>query len=178
LKGKNVNVMAHSSINRILPLLSKVRARGTDQWIAQCPAHEDRSPSLTIAATSDRVLIRCWAGCSANDIVRAIGLELSDLFNDCRCRRPDPKAERRRRAIEILEAWRQAELQRIAEELRDRDIVIAQIDDAVNRGFITEDQAATSLKYELQGYSDLEWKFDQLLRIEDTLKLWRASRSS
>ena len=50
-------------------------------WMARCPAHEDRTPSLSIAAGDDgRVLLHCWAGCRTRDIVAALGLQWSDLF--------------------------------------------------------------------------------------------------
>jgi hypothetical protein len=64
----------------LLSRLEGVRARGSDQWSARCPAHEDRSPSLSIRAVDDRVLLTCWAGCSALEVVQSVGLELRDLF--------------------------------------------------------------------------------------------------
>jgi hypothetical protein len=69
-------------IHDVLSRLSGVRELGTGKgWIALCPAHEDRKPSLRIAEGSDgRVLLRCFAGCSPEEIVRALGLELRDLF--------------------------------------------------------------------------------------------------
>ena len=55
--------------------------RNGQGWIACCPAHEDRSPSLSITEAQDgKTLIRCHAGCQAVDIVGAVGLELKDLF--------------------------------------------------------------------------------------------------
>jgi len=49
---------------------------------ARCPAHgSDRNRSLSIAVADDgRMLLKCFAGCSALDVVHAIGLELKDLF--------------------------------------------------------------------------------------------------
>ncbi len=41
-------------------------------WIAGCPAHEDRSPSLSIAERDGRVLIHCHAGCSQSDVIAAL----------------------------------------------------------------------------------------------------------
>jgi len=50
--------------------------------MACCPAHEDRSPSLSIRENDDgRVLIYCFAGCGAGDVLDAIGLRMSDLFD-------------------------------------------------------------------------------------------------
>lgn len=65
----------------ILDRLDGVRQAGDGRWMAKCPAHEDRSPSLSVRETSDgTVLIRCFAGCGAADVVAAVGLELKDLF--------------------------------------------------------------------------------------------------
>ncbi len=50
-------------------------------WTALCPAHEDRKPSLSIAAGDDnRVLVKCFAGCETSEIVAGLGLEMKDLF--------------------------------------------------------------------------------------------------
>lgn len=59
----------------ILPRLEKVRKTGSRNWIACCPAHDDRSPSLTLAETDDgRVLVHCFGGCDIGAIVGAVGL--------------------------------------------------------------------------------------------------------
>lgn len=49
--------------------------------MCKCPAHSDRTASLSIRETDDhRILLNCFGGCSANDIVQAVGLSLADLF--------------------------------------------------------------------------------------------------
>src|ERR1051326_5275111 len=68
------------TVDMLLALLSSVRPGGTGQWRARCPAHDDRNPSLTIRQTEDRVLVWCWAGCTAADICKAIGLTLAKLY--------------------------------------------------------------------------------------------------
>lgn len=50
------------------------------QYMARCPAHDDRKPSLSIKDAGDKTLIYCFAGCEAEDIMHAIGLELRDLY--------------------------------------------------------------------------------------------------
>lgn len=61
-------------------LPSKPRRSGRG-WTTRCPAHEDRTPSLSITeATDGKVLIRCWAGCSTESVLAALGLRWSDLF--------------------------------------------------------------------------------------------------
>ncbi len=86
--------------DRILPLVEGGRQVGTNRWKAQCPAHRDRNPSLSIRQTEDRALVKCWAGCATSEIVAAIGLTLADLFDDQRegFKPPDPKAQRKARA--------------------------------------------------------------------------------
>lgn len=68
-------------VDSFLAKLDKVRATGKASWIACCPAHDDRSPSLTISEADDgRVLVHCFAGCPVENVVSAVGLSLSDLM--------------------------------------------------------------------------------------------------
>ena len=69
-----------SACGRLLERLDGVKRTGPDRWVAQCPAHDDRNPSLSIRETGDRVLLRCWSGCEAHAIVSAAGLRMADLF--------------------------------------------------------------------------------------------------
>jgi len=50
-------------------------------WMALCPAHDDRKPSLSISKGSDgRTLLKCLAGCSTGKVVEAKGWTMADLF--------------------------------------------------------------------------------------------------
>lgn len=72
-----------SNINKILNGLNGVKSTGKNKWVARCCAHEDRSPSLAIKELDNgNILLKCFAGCSVNEIVGALGLELSDLFSE------------------------------------------------------------------------------------------------
>jgi len=72
-----------SSLDTILNQLDKVKAYGGNKWLACCPAHNDKHPSLKVTLTDDgKILIKCWAGCEITAIVTALGLELQDLFPD------------------------------------------------------------------------------------------------
>lgn len=71
-------------IDNLLSRLEGVRQTKPDSWIAKCPAHPDKSPSLTVKDSNGTILVHCFSGCSALDIVHAVGLELSDLFSDRR----------------------------------------------------------------------------------------------
>lgn len=86
------------TLEDLLPRLEAVRARGTGRWSARCPAHADRSPSLSISEGARVILLKCLAGCSLDEICTALGLTIADLYYD---RRPDPAA--------LAEARRQRE---------------------------------------------------------------------
>jgi putative DNA primase/helicase len=50
-------------------------------WKALCPVHDDREPSLSVAEGDDgRALLRCFAGCEAEEVAAKLGLEMKDLF--------------------------------------------------------------------------------------------------
>ena len=70
-----------------------VRQTGAGRWIARCPAHNDKGPSLPIRELEDgRVLLHCFAGCSAESVLDAIGMTFSDLFSSRplgHCTRPE-----------------------------------------------------------------------------------------
>jgi len=64
--------------NFVLRLHARPCGRG---WIAKCPAHNDREPSLSINKGADhRVLIKCQAGCSTDDVLAALGITYRHLF--------------------------------------------------------------------------------------------------
>jgi hypothetical protein len=82
------------TVETLLSRLDKVRRTGAGRWIARCPAHDDRTPSLSIRELDDgRTLIHCFGGCSAVDVLAAVGLDFDALFPE----RPigDRKPERR-----------------------------------------------------------------------------------
>ena len=41
-------------------------------WVARCPAHDDREPSLSIRDDDGKVLVRCHAGCDQRDVIAAL----------------------------------------------------------------------------------------------------------
>jgi len=69
------------NLQEILGRLQSVKYIGSGRYMAKCPAHDDKEASLSITTADDgRVLIKCFAGCSCEDIVMAINLEMRDLF--------------------------------------------------------------------------------------------------
>jgi hypothetical protein len=70
-------------IDELLERFDGVRPSGPG-WMALCPAHDDRSPSLSINVGDDgRILLKCHAGCDTEDVLEAAGLGWKDLFGDC-----------------------------------------------------------------------------------------------
>ena len=72
-----------------------VRRSGTHQAKAQCPAHEDREPSLSVTWSNGKTLLHCFVGCTdgtggkrsdSSAVLAAIGLTEDDLFDEPRTR--------------------------------------------------------------------------------------------
>lgn len=59
-----------------------VRTNGHGKAQAQCPAHDDTHPSLSITATEGRTLLYCHAGCGTEDVLAAANLTLADLYDE------------------------------------------------------------------------------------------------
>jgi putative DNA primase/helicase len=84
-------------------------------WMARCPVHEDRSPSLSISAgKGGKVLVRCHAGCDQRDLIAALrerGLwpttgRLLGITRKPRGRiAEEPDAEDLRRSAAALAIW-------------------------------------------------------------------------
>ena len=73
------------SAEKLLVCLDKVRKTGQGRFIACCPAHADKSPSLAIRDMDDgRTLIHCFSGCNTEQVLSAVGLTFADLM-------PEPK---------------------------------------------------------------------------------------
>lgn len=69
-----------SPLELVLERIEGVRRSGAG-FSARCPAHEDRHASLSVSEGEDgRALIRCHAGCSAEDVCAALGLDVAELF--------------------------------------------------------------------------------------------------
>lgn len=54
--------------------------RSGEGWASRCPHHEDRNPSLSTTMGDKAVLMTCHTGCSTEDVVASLGLQMADLF--------------------------------------------------------------------------------------------------
>jgi len=149
----------------LMPRLEAVRKSGSG-WVARCPAHDDRTPSLSIREGDDgRILLHDFGGCRLEDICTALALRLTDLFPE---RNPDPhqwrETQRRRaaeRARQAHERHREGlridtlrEAERLIRSARDIDIrtwsdaqlhtILTRLGDAYNLLFESEITDGTS----------------------------------
>jgi len=66
--------------DRVLDRLAGVH-RARRGWAAKCPAHDDRTPSLTISlGDQGQVLLYCFAGCALERILDRLQLTVRDLY--------------------------------------------------------------------------------------------------
>ena len=69
------------SIDTLLSHLDGVSETGPGRYVARCPGHDDRSPSLAVRDCGDgRILLHCFAGCETEDVLAARGLTFSDIM--------------------------------------------------------------------------------------------------
>lgn len=69
------------SLDNLLAPLKNVRRTRPGHWIASCPAHDDRRPSLAIRQLDNgMVLLHDFGGCATTDVLAVLGLTLEDLF--------------------------------------------------------------------------------------------------
>ena len=54
------------------------------RWLAQCPAHDDRDPSLSFRQGDQSALLICRGGCQTADVMAALDLSMADLYDDRR----------------------------------------------------------------------------------------------
>lgn len=86
------SILTGTAYERVVQALNDNGSKGRgNAW--QCPAHDDGSPSLSVGYRKDRkgVVLNCHAGCSAEDVVAALGLTMTDLFDEPLEKRERPK---------------------------------------------------------------------------------------
>ncbi len=114
--------------------------RSGDGWLVRCPAHDDRTPSLSIAERDGRMLLHCHAGCSQAAVITALherGLwpAAGTARAALRTRRDDvPAPELNRRTAAALRIWGQSQPAAgtlVEQYLRSRGIEIAAIPEMV-----------------------------------------------
>ena len=92
--------------------LLKARPMGKGKWQAHCPAHADRSPSLSIREGPDgSTWLHCFAGCRLDSILTVLNLKRRDLY-------PGPLPSPAEYAVIQRARERRAEAARVARKVR------------------------------------------------------------
>ena len=69
------------SVENLIARLEGVKRTGHGRWLAKCPAHEDRTASLSIREMDvGRVLMHDFAGCDVESVLSAVGCTFDDIF--------------------------------------------------------------------------------------------------
>lgn len=131
------------SAQPLLDRLERVRSHGKG-WTARCPAHQDQGPSLSITETSDRVLVHCFAGCHASDVLAAVGLSFADLFPPRHW--PDGKEQRLQAHRSVRDASRDAALDLLALESKIALIAARQVAAGQPLSLEDEDRLAVAVE--------------------------------
>lgn len=73
------------TLNLLRSKLHKVHKSGNG-YAACCPAHDDKDPSLFITKEPDKILLKCFAGCSFDAIIGALSMESKNFFRTTKVR--------------------------------------------------------------------------------------------
>ena len=77
-------------------------------WIARCPAHDDRHPSLSIAEDNGTLLVHCFAGCSQESVLgslKSMGLGDTGQPNDAPIRRSTRDVDTNQKVAAAKRIW-------------------------------------------------------------------------
>jgi len=152
--------------HQLLQFFEGVRRIGNGRWIVKCPAHKDKTPSLSIRKTDDgKYLLKCWAGCDTENVLAAAGLKWSNLFPESSPSwspqsRPDPQKARRLERERQLREWADITGRAIRDRLYQRHRLITEGENLITEGNKGRGWDLLALGY--LGLSRLEWVLDLL----------------
>lgn len=127
-------------ISNFLNRFQKVKATGKNRWTCLCSAHDDRSPSMHIKLEDDgKILINCKAGCGAEDILGAVGMEFADLMPE------QPTHQRQKPRKQILYATEALELIRFEAQIILASAYAMRNNTLTNKDLIRAEQAMQTI---------------------------------
>ncbi len=143
-------------VEDLLDRLQAVRRSGRG-YIARCPAHDDRSPSLSIREGERGLLVKCWTGCTLNEITSALSIKVRDLFYDA-----DRSGQRLRQPVRLRpmnHAWRKVagEFNDRALDLRLRAERILEAAVGLNPSGWNDQDLDVAMRAVGQAYANIEW---------------------
>lgn len=88
----------------LISRLDKVKRTGSGRWLARCPAHDDKGPSLSVRELDSGIcLVHCFAGCEVAAVLAAAGLTFDDLYPERQIENGKPE-RRPFPAVDVLRA--------------------------------------------------------------------------
>lgn len=93
------------TLTSITSQLHGLRMTGPARWMAKCPSHPDKNPSLSIRQLENgTILIHCFAGCPVESVTSALGIRVSDLFEKATPKLYKKRLTRGFNALDVLHA--------------------------------------------------------------------------
>ena len=80
--------------------------------MARCPAHDDRTPSLSVSLGQKAILFHCFAGCDQQSVLAALareGFEAPALFSPSAITNEPEPTSTRKPSTAALRIWREAQ---------------------------------------------------------------------
>jgi len=72
----------HSDLEWVAHACGKAKQMGVGKWVCLCPAHDDRTPSLSVSlGRKGQILFYCHAGCGYDNIMAALRPDVRNLVN-------------------------------------------------------------------------------------------------
>lgn len=154
------------TLDALLSRLDAVRQRGA-RWSAACPAHADKSPSLSISEGEKGLLLRCFAGCTVAEICEALGLAQHELFYDSALPRGQRSAPKPPRLDRTALAFR---FELAALDLRLRADRIIEAGKSLNIAALDDIELGHAIGHVAQAYADRE-RAELFEGVADDLRL-------
>ncbi len=67
-----MNRYSDTTLSSIANGLQKIKWHGDYKFTACCPAHDDHNPSFSATNVGGRILVKCFAGCSQEEVIGAL----------------------------------------------------------------------------------------------------------
>ncbi len=71
-RHRQVEKESPASVLNKLSSLPRFKQVSKFRYTACCPAHDDKSPSLSITEADDKILVHCFSGCTQDEVLDAL----------------------------------------------------------------------------------------------------------
>ena len=67
-----MSLHSNTTLSMIASGLNKVKWHGDYKITACCPFHDDRTPSFSVSEVGGKILLKCFAGCTQEEVIGAL----------------------------------------------------------------------------------------------------------